>query len=70
MALEAERIGLRTAVMAAPIEIGKYYQGLQDVLGTKFRPQVFFRMGYSKNNPKHSPRFNPDSVAIIKGRGL
>src|SRR3989344_3288012 len=35
MALEAERIGLRTAVMAAPIEIGKYYQGLQDVLGTK-----------------------------------
>lgn len=62
LALEAERINLKTAIMAAPIEIGNYYQGLQDVLNTRFRPQLFFRMGYSNNKIMHSPRLNISEV--------
>lgn len=62
LALEAERLNMRTAIMAAPIEIGSYYQGLQDVLNTRFRPQIFFRLGYSNNKITHSPRINTSEV--------
>ena len=62
LALEAERIDLKTEIMAAPIEIGNYYQDIQDVLNTRMRPQVFFRMGYSHNKTTHSPRINASEV--------
>ena len=56
VALEAERAGLKTAVMAAAIQIDEFYKELQGAFDTPFRPQVFFRMGYTKKESRHSPR--------------
>ena len=58
IALEAERAGLKTAVMAAAIQIGDYYKVLQKVLGISERPQVFFRIGYCEKNVHPSPRIS------------
>jgi hypothetical protein len=56
IALKAEKIGLRSSIWAAPIQIGEYYKELQKILNISFRPQVFFRIGYSDANVMHSPR--------------
>ncbi len=56
IALRAEHAGLKTAVWAAPIQIGEYYRDLQKVTKTDFRPQVFFRVGYTNKVTRHSPR--------------
>lgn len=56
IALECQSRGIKTAPMAAAVEIGSYSRKLQDLLHTDFRPQVFFRMGYSKKEFPHSPR--------------
>lgn len=56
IALRATRIKLSTAILAAPIQISDYYKGLQNVIKTEFRPQVFFRVGYTDKTVPHSPR--------------
>jgi hypothetical protein len=56
--LEAEKDGIKIGVFGAPIEIGENYKELQKILGTKERPQMFFRMGYSKEVPIMSPRLD------------
>lgn len=53
---------LATAVWAAPVQISNYYQEIQKVLNTKFRPQFFFRIGYTKYATPHSPRLSADEV--------
>ena len=71
--LEAGRIFERIAIVCekekislspwgAPIEIGIYYKKIQELLETGFRPQLFFRMGYSLKDVKHSPRFSSEEV--------
>lgn len=62
IALEATRAGISTNVMAAAIQIGEHYRDLQKVLGTTFRPQVFFRLGYAPTAPPHSPRLSAEEV--------
>lgn len=62
IALEAVRQGICTAPMAAAIEIGEHYKRLQGLLKTELRPQVFFRMGYSSADPRHSPRLEASEV--------
>lgn len=57
IALEAEKHGIKTAILAAAIQIGNYYQGLQHITHTTFRPQVFCRIGYTNVETRHSPRF-------------
>lgn len=64
IALEAERRDIRTAPMAAVIQIGEFYKNLQNILGTQFRPQMFFRVGYSGRNMPHSPRFLAENVIV------
>jgi len=64
IALMAEAAGLKTAVLAAPIQIDNFYQKLQDVLETIFRPQVFFRLGYCQKIPVFSPRRDTHEVMI------
>lgn len=54
--LEAGRYGLHVAPLAAIVQTGEYYKDLQKILRISMRPQVFFRMGYSKRQPVHSPR--------------
>jgi len=59
VALIAESMNLKTAILAAPIQIGDYYKSLQKILSTFFRPQVFFRLGYTNVAIPHSPRISP-----------
>lgn len=54
--------GISTAVWAAPIQIGEYHADVQKILRTDFRPQVFFRIGYTDKVTPHSPRIPVDRV--------
>lgn len=63
IALMAERDGVRTASMAAPIQIGENYKKMQLLLSTEMRPQVFFRMGYSEEITPHSPRLSLEDIS-------
>ncbi|RMD60274.1 hypothetical protein D6833_10010 [Candidatus Parcubacteria bacterium] len=56
IAIRAERKGIRTGIYSFPVEVGRYYEILQDAAGTLFRPQVLFRIGYSKVRPHLTPR--------------
>jgi nitroreductase len=62
IALEAERRGISTGPSAAAIQIGDNHKRLQKLLTTDLRPQMFFRLGYAKAAPKHSPRLSAERV--------
>lgn len=62
IALAAERKGMKTAPLAASIQIGKFFEEVQTVVHSSLRPQVFFRIGYSEKAPRHSPRLAADEV--------
>jgi len=60
IALMAESRGLHTAFQEIPLHIDK----LQEILGTKHFPKIFFRMGYALKKMGHSPRI-PAKKTII-----
>lgn len=60
--LMAERDRLSCSPLAAPVQVGEYYKEVQNILGIKFRPQVFLRLGFARKSAKHSPRFNVQDV--------
>lgn len=66
IALSAEQHGLKTAPMAAVIQIGEFYKDLQRVLQTTQRPQVFFRAGYSSKQPQATPRISVQQLITIE----
>lgn len=66
IAVEGEKRGIKTAPMAAAIQIGEHYRELQKILGTDSRPQMFFRIGYAAAMPPHSPRIPADGVMGAK----
>lgn len=58
IALESTRNGVSTSIWGAPIETGNFYKDLQNILSTNFRPQIFFRVGYSNKSVHKSPRIH------------
>lgn len=62
IALWMNQHDLKTAVAAAPIQIGEFYKEVQSVFGITFRPQVFFRLGYCKKVSPFSPRLTVKEV--------
>lgn len=54
--LLSTRLGVSISPWAAPIQIGKFYKRLQDILWIDTRPQLFFRMGYTNTVVYNSPR--------------
>lgn len=62
--LTAESEGIKTAVWAAPIQIGGYFKNFQRILNTSLRPQVFFRLGYTRAVTPHSPRLSAEETII------
>jgi len=68
IALMATKEGLNTAIWAAAIQIESYYQSLQKIVNTNFRPQVFFRLGYTNKVPAHSPRLSLKDIMIVHGK--
>lgn len=64
IALDAERDGIKTAPMAAAVQIGEFYRDLQNALNIPWRPQMFFRIGYAQKTTDHSPRLFVEDVII------
>lgn len=62
IALMAEQKDIKTAPMAAAIQIGDFYRHLQKILDTDLRPQFFFRIGYVTKATPHSPRIGARAV--------
>lgn len=62
IALQAEKRQIKTHIMAAAVQVGNFHRELQEVLNTTFRPQVFFRLGYSQKVTPHSPRLSVNDV--------
>lgn len=62
--LMAEREGLNCFPLAAAIQLDDCCYRLQNAMGSKNRPLVFFRMGYPTKKSRHSPRLNIDDVLI------
>jgi hypothetical protein len=62
IALMAEKENIKTAPMAAAIQIGEYYKELQKCAGITTRPQMFFRMGYCDIPAPQSPRLEQEDV--------
>jgi len=63
--LEAEKNNIKTAPMAAAIQIGEFYKDLQRILDLSFRPQVFCRVGFCEKSASMSPRLTGDKVTKI-----
>jgi len=58
IALQAEQVGIQTGINALPRQSTE----LQQLLGSRYIPQVFFRMGYTEARPGHSPRLPAEKV--------
>lgn len=56
LAVQAEEDKVQLSVFGAPIEIGENYKLFQKILETTARPQIFFRLGFTKKRPGLSPR--------------
>ena len=63
--LLATRDGFSCAPLAAPVQVGNYYKNVQEIMSTKSRPLVFFRLGHSDKIPRHSPRFSVEEVISL-----
>ena len=56
--------GIASAVLAAAIEEGDLYKKVQKVLGTDFRPQMIFRLGYPGKQSLHAPRVPVEKLIV------
>jgi hypothetical protein len=64
LALLGTKHGVGIAPMAAVIQIGDFYKRVQNVLGSRARPQFFARIGYPEKEIAHSPRLSVSEVII------
>ena len=60
--LMAEQRGVRIGVLAAPVQVGEFYKQMQDALHIGGHPQIFCRLGFTKNIPAPSPRLSVNDV--------
>ena len=51
-ALEATRLGVRTAFMNQPVEVGALRDGMAGALGVQGRPSLLVRFGYGPERPR------------------
>lgn len=61
-ALVCTKHGISVSPWGAPIQVGEFHKNLQEILKTKMRPQIFFRMGYATKPSKHTPRIPNNEV--------
>jgi hypothetical protein len=62
LALEAERLGLTTNNLAAPVTPASVRAKLAALVGTTFTPQLCFRLGYAAKEMPHCPRLTAEEV--------
>ena len=65
IALYCTKSGLATQPMAAPIQISKHFVELQKLLGIKYRPTFFFRLGRPLRECQHSPRLGVGEILEV-----
>ncbi len=58
--LELEKQGLQSSISALPLK----GEELQHILGVAYVPQIFFRFGYAKTTPRHSPRLSVEKLLV------
>jgi len=56
--------GIASAVLVAAIEEGDLYKKVQEILGTDFRPQMIFRLGYPGKQSLHAPRIPVEKLLV------
>lgn len=61
VALTALRENAQTAISAVPLSV----EPLQEILGIRSRPQIFFRIGYTTLSPGHAPRLQAEDVITV-----
>lgn len=59
--------GIACAVLVAAVEEGDLYKKVQAVLGTDFRPQMIFRLGYPSKQSLHAPRVPVEKLLVRPG---
>jgi len=62
--LMGEAEGIKLSPLAAPTQVGNYWQEVQNILGVEFRPQIVSRIGYCSVDARHTPRFSVEEVII------
>lgn len=62
--LKATTEKLSIAPLVQIVEVNNLYQESAAILGTKLRPEFFFRLGYAKKEARHSPRLNLEETVI------
>lgn len=63
--LDATANGIRSATMAAAVEIGDNYKEIMKILGINERPLVMFRLGYTDKIPKSTPKRTFEEILRI-----
>lgn len=56
--------GIASAVLVAAVEEGELYKKVQEILGTDFRPQMIFRLGYPSKQSLHAPRVPVEKLIV------
>lgn len=56
--------GIASAVLVAAVEEGQLYKKVQEAIGTDFRPQMIFRLGYPSKQSLHAPRIPVEKLLI------
>lgn len=64
IALLAAEHTLDTNIMVPAITFGNYHQRVQEIIGSSYRPQLFFRIGYAVAPMEHSPRLTVAHVLM------
>ncbi len=62
IAVEAEEKNIKNHPLVSPIEEEEFYKHLQNIIQTSFRPQFFFRLGFSDIKAPHSPRLTVNKL--------
>lgn len=68
IALLAQSLGLSANVLAVLVETGNLHYDLQNVIGTSYRPQVMFRLGFPTQEIPHAPRLQAKKVTGLEVR--
>lgn len=68
--IESSMSGISLAPQAQIIEVSDYYKDTMKIIGSKLRPQLFFRLGYPSKPSFHSPRRSVNEVLIGSKKAL
>ena len=57
--------GAKTSIFVASVEMGQLYEQVQQIIGTRDRPQFLFCIGYMNKPQRHTPRHLVENKLIL-----